>query len=55
MFNEKAIERVKIIQKKIDFIESIVKEKTSIQIALEDVVEQRLPIIKKSTEMILES
>jgi len=24
MFNEKAIERVKIIQKKIDFIESIV-------------------------------
>ena len=36
MFSSKALERVKVIDKKIGFIEAIVREKGSVIVALED-------------------
>ncbi len=76
MYSQKAIYRINIIYKKINFIENIIKSKGSIIKALEDeqnsrasilmhlnegvdlyiveaVIENRLPIIKKSVEKIL--
>ena len=51
MFSKKAIERVKIINKKIDFINSIVKEKKSIQLALEDEQNSRAAILMHLTSL----
>ena len=36
MYNKKAIERIKIIKTKIEYINNIIKEKGSIELALED-------------------
>jgi len=43
MFSSKALERVKVIDKKIGFIEAIVREKGSVIVALEDEQMQELP------------
>ena len=51
MFSEKALERVKIIQKKIAFIEAIVKEKNSIHKALEDEQNSRASILMHLTSI----
>ena len=51
MFSQKAIERVKIISKKIDFIEAIVKEKKSIELALEDEQNSRASILMHLTSI----
>lgn len=51
MFSIKAIERVKIINKKISFIESIVKEKGSISKALEDEQNARASILMHLTSI----
>ena len=51
MFSVKAIERVKLISKKIDFIESIVKEKGSISVALEDEQNSRASILMHLTSI----
>ncbi|RLA83119.1 MAG: hypothetical protein DRG78_05270 [Epsilonproteobacteria bacterium] len=51
MFSLKAIERVKLISKKIDFIEAIVKEKNSIQLALEDEQNSRASILMHLTSI----
>ncbi len=45
MYSERAIERIRVIDKKIGFIENIV----------ENVIEHRLPIIKRGTEKVLAS
>lgn len=51
MFSEKVLERVKIIQKKIAFIEAIVKEKSSIHNALEDEQNSRASILMHLTSI----
>jgi len=51
MFNIKAIERVKIILKKIEFIESIVKEKSGVTKALEDEQNSRASILMHLTSI----
>jgi len=51
MFNYKAIERVNLINKKIDFIIAIIKEKGSIQIALEDEQNSRASILMHLTSI----
>lgn len=51
MFSQKAIERVKIILKKVDFIESIIKEKGSVSIALEDERDSRASILMHITSI----
>ncbi|RLA79605.1 MAG: hypothetical protein DRG78_12635 [Epsilonproteobacteria bacterium] len=51
MFSQKAIERVKIINKKIDFINSIIKEKGSIYTALEDEQNSRASILMHLTSV----
>ncbi len=51
MFNIKAIERVKLISKKIDFIKSIVEEKGSVQLALEDEQNSRASILMHLTSI----
>ena len=51
MFSEKAIDRVKVIGKKIAFIEAIVKEKTSISLALEDEQNTRASILMHLTSI----
>lgn len=53
MFSSKALQRVKVIQKKINFIEAIVKENGSVTQALEDVINERLAVVKKSAEKVL--
>lgn len=51
MFSIKAIERIKVIIKKINFIESIVKEKSSITLALEDEQNSRASILMHLTSI----
>ena len=51
MFSQKAIERVKLIEKKIGFIESIVKENGSIVSALEDEQNSRASILMHLTSI----
>ncbi len=51
MFNYKAIERVKVINKKINFIEAIVEEKCSISNALEDEQNSRASILMHLTSI----
>ncbi|WP_428024236.1 HepT-like ribonuclease domain-containing protein [Arcobacter sp.] len=51
MFSIKAIERVKIILKKINFIEAIIEEKGSISLALEDEQNSRASILMHLTSI----
>ena len=51
MFSIKAIDRVKVIDKKIAFIESIVNEKGSISLALEDEQNSRASILMHLTSI----
>jgi uncharacterized protein with HEPN domain len=51
MFNQKAIERVNLIHKKINFIEAIIKEKGSILLALEDEQNSRASILMHLTSI----
>jgi len=51
MFSQKAIDRVKVIEKKITFIESIVKENTSVQKALEDEQNSRASLLMHLTSI----
>lgn len=51
MFNQKAIERVNLIFKKINFIESITEEKGSISLALEDEQNSRASILMHLTSI----
>ena len=51
MFSLKAIERVKLISKKIGFIESIVKENSSLQKALEDEQNSRASLLMHLTSI----
>ncbi len=51
MFSIKAIERIKIIKKKIDFIEAIVQEQVTIQLALEDEQNSRASILMHLTSI----
>jgi uncharacterized protein with HEPN domain len=51
MFNQKAIERVKIISKKISFIEAIIQEKGSVHLALEDEQSSRAAILMHLTSI----
>jgi uncharacterized protein with HEPN domain len=51
MFSKKAIERVKLIGKKIDFIDAIVKENKEIHKALEDEQNSRAAILMHLTSI----
>ena len=51
MFNIKAIERVQVILKKVDFIESIVDEKGGVTKALEDEQNSRASILMHLTSI----
>lgn len=51
MFSPKAIERVNLILKKINFIESITEEKGSISLALEDEQNSRASILMHLTSI----
>lgn len=51
MFSSKAIERVNLILKKINFIESITEEKGSISLALEDEQNSRASILMHLTSI----
>lgn len=51
MFNDKAIDRVKIIKKKIDFINSIVKENGTVHEALADEQNSRASILMHLTSI----
>jgi len=51
MFNLKAVERVKLIKKKIIFIESIVNENSSIEKALDDEQNSRASILMHLTSI----
>jgi len=51
MFSEKSIQRVKIIQKKINFINNIVNQKGSIITALEDEQNSRAAILMHLTSI----
>ena len=51
MFNYKAIERINLINKKIDFVLSIVKQKGSIELALEDEQNSRASILMHLTSI----
>jgi len=51
MFSKKALERVKVIEKKIAFIEAIVNEKGSISFALEDEQNSRASILMHLTSI----
>lgn len=51
MFSLKALERVKLIVKKIEFIEAIVKQKGSVAIALEDEQNSRASILMHLTSI----
>ncbi len=51
MFSIKAVERVKIILKKINFIEAIIEEKGSISLALEDEQNSRASILMHLTSI----
>jgi len=45
MYSQKAIERVKLIKKKIEFINKIIEQKGSIELALEDEINSRASIL----------
>lgn len=51
MFSQRAIERVNLIYKKINFIEAIINEKTSISLALEDEQNSRASILMHLTSI----
>ena len=51
MFSPKAIERTKVILKKINFIDAIIQEKGSIHIALEDEQNSRASILMHLTSI----
>ncbi len=51
MFDNRALERIKIIEKKIDFIEAIVREKGSVIEALEDEQNTRASILMHLTSI----
>jgi len=51
MFNYKAIQRVELIHKKITFINLIIKERKSIQLALEDEQNSRASILMHLTSI----
>jgi uncharacterized protein with HEPN domain len=51
MFSQKAIERVSLIKKKIQFIEAIILEKGSISLALEDEQNSRASILMHLTSI----
>ena len=51
MFSEKALQRVRIIYKKICFIEAIVAEKQSISLALEDEQNARASLLMHLTSI----
>jgi uncharacterized protein with HEPN domain len=51
MFSQKALERVKIINKKVHFIQDIVKQKGSIASALEDEQNSRAAILMHLTSI----
>lgn len=51
MYSTKAIERIRIIQKKINFINSIIKEKGSIRLALDDEQNSRASILMHLTSI----
>ena len=51
MYSQKAVERVKVIAKKIAFIENITKEYGSIQLALEDEQNARASILMHLTSI----
>ena len=45
MYSKKSIERIKIIKKKIEFINEIIKQKGSLSLALEDEINSRASIL----------
>ena len=51
MYSDKALERLKIIQKKINFINAIIKDKNSIELALEDEQNSRASILMHLTSI----
>jgi uncharacterized protein with HEPN domain len=51
MFSQKAIERVSLIKKKIQFIEAIIAEKGSISLALEDEQNSRASLLMHLTSI----
>ncbi len=51
MFSQKAVDRVRVIEKKINFIESIVKEKGSVLKALEDEQNARASLLMHLTSI----
>ncbi len=51
MFSKKAIERIKLIDKKISFIENIVKDKKSIYFVLEDEQNSRAAVLMHLTSI----
>ncbi len=51
MFSNRALERIKVIEKKIDFIEAIVREKGSVIEALEDEQNARASILMHLTSI----
>lgn len=51
MFSSKALERIRVIVKKINFIEAIVKQKGSVAIALEDEQNSRASILMHLTSI----
>ncbi len=51
MFNHKSIQRIKVIDKKIRFIQEIVKQKGSIELALEDEQNSRAAILMHLTSI----
>ena len=51
MFSEKALQRIKTIEKKISFIQAIVKEKGDIHTALEDEQNARASILMHLTSI----
>jgi len=51
MYSQKALQRVEVIEKKINFIQAIVKEKGSIQKALEDEQNSRASILMHLTSI----
>ena len=51
MYSDKAIDRVKLINKKIGFIESIIKENKSIEIALADEQNARASLLMHLTSI----
>jgi len=52
MFSQKAIERVSLIKKKIQFIEAIILEKGSISLALEDEQNSRASISEQFDKLL---